>query len=298
MRISLIGAVVSALLVTGCALPPHAALPPGARDQIAGTDVMVPIRQHEIYVYVPPTQNPNGGLIGALVASAIDDVRSGKAETAVKPLRNALVDYDFDGTLKSELQTALAKDTFLGQNNIRIIKEITTESLEQALNGSKAPAVLFVTADYRLSNEGDVLDVLLYPQLFGTTDALRTLVPKYNAKNRMDPANTLYRNVLLFQTRIPEDPNGRDAHVQTWSANNGEKARAALKLAENKLAVMLAQDIAMSEAEGKAAFDAGTPVGNVFFDGRIIATDEEGSIIRNAEGGLIYATKAMLQTAK
>ncbi len=287
-----------ALLAGGCAIPTHVALPAGAREQLARTEVVVPIRQHEIYVYVPPAQNVNGGLIGALVVAVIDDVRSGKAEAAVKPLRNALVDFDFDAALKSEMQSALARDPFLGRGDLRIIKEVTSQSLDGAVTGSQAPAVLLVTADYRLSNDADILDVSLTPRLYAGTDALRAMLAKPDAKDKLALANTLYRNILTFETRIPADPGGRDAYIATWSANNGEKARAALKLAVAKLSAMLAQDIAWSEEDGVAAANAGTPIDNFPVVGQVITTDADGNLIRMKDGRLQYITTSAMPAPK
>lgn len=300
MRLSICrsGMLALALLASGCAVPEHVALPAAAREQLAGTEVVMPIRQHEIYVFVPQAQNPNGGLIGAIVAGVIDDVRTGKAETAVGPLRNALVDFDFDTVLKEEMQAALAKDSLIDKGNLRIVKDITSKSLEDALSGSQAPAVLFVIGDYHLSNDADVLDASLTVRLYPDNDALRALLAKPDTKNKLALANTLYRNTLTFQTKIPTDPNGRDAHISAWSANKGEKARAALKLAAVKLSAMLAQDLGWSEADGDAAASTGTSIDIFPYVGQVIARDDGGSLIRTKEGRLEYVTPAAMPQKK
>src|SRR5690242_17815904 len=95
---------LSGLLVAGCAgVPVHEALPDGARNKFTSTEVVVPVRQSEIYVYVPPSNVSSatgGGLIEALVDVAVDSVRTSKAEKAVKDLRDSLVDFDFDKELQ------------------------------------------------------------------------------------------------------------------------------------------------------------------------------------------------------
>src|SRR5580692_1676538 len=91
------------LFLGACAgIPPHEALPDAARDKISSTEVVLPIKQREIYVFVPNSTAgaaSGGGLIGALVDAGINDIRTSKAEAAVKPLRDALVDFDFDKIL-------------------------------------------------------------------------------------------------------------------------------------------------------------------------------------------------------
>src|SRR5215469_16608974 len=107
MNASRLVTLVSGLLVAGCAgVPVHEALPDGARDKFTSTDVVVPIRQSEIYVYVPPSNvstATGGGLIPALVDLAVDSVRTSKAENSVKALRDSLVDFDFDKELQADL---------------------------------------------------------------------------------------------------------------------------------------------------------------------------------------------------
>src|SRR5258708_1995626 len=104
-RLSLTSLLPLFLMGACSTLPIHQALTSDAHDKIASTEVVVPIRQHEIYVYVPPSTGgaqagAGFGLVGALVGVAIDasidSVRTSKAETAVKPLRDVLVDYNFD----------------------------------------------------------------------------------------------------------------------------------------------------------------------------------------------------------
>src|SRR5438105_2590773 len=80
-----------------CQTAMHQSLADAARDKISSTDVVLPIRQNEIYVFVPNSNAAaaaGGGLIAALADAAINSVRTTKAETAVKPLRDALVDFN------------------------------------------------------------------------------------------------------------------------------------------------------------------------------------------------------------
>jgi hypothetical protein len=278
-------------------VPPHAAFSPEARGKVSTTEVVMPIRQAEIYVYVPPAQGGAGfGLIGALIDVSIDSVRAGKAETAVKPLRDAVVDYNFDDVFKGEITHSLSAVPWMGAGTFRVIKEVTPDTMEKALTNSQAGAVLFIAADYNLSNDGDELTVKLYASLFPNNDDLRALKPvKKDSKGAVVlPANALYRNVFTYKTRIPPAPNGRDGTIAVWSANNGAAARAALGMAAAKLARLLAEDIQRTEEDGAAAAKAGTPVKIEGLSGQSIGSDADGTVVRLADGTLAFVTPSML----
>ena len=114
-------------------MPVHEVLPDGARDRIGSTEVVAPVRQSEIYVFVPvATAGASQGLIGALVDVTIDSIRTSKAENAVKPLRNALVDFNFDDALQSDLKASLAQSKWLKVQNVRVQKDISNNAMAEA----------------------------------------------------------------------------------------------------------------------------------------------------------------------
>jgi hypothetical protein len=298
--------LVSTLLGACAVLPTHAAFPEGGRDKVMSTEVVLPIRQSEIYVFVPVTQNPNAGLIGALVAAAVDDIRTGKAESAAQPLRAALTDFDFDAVLRDDIRTTLATAPWLGTDKVRVMREVTQQSYEQALAGSKAGAVLLVPVDYNLSNDGDVLTVAMWPSLFANNDGLAALAPKSKDSRalRTAPANALYRNNLIFRTRIAPAPSGRDGNIAIWSADNGALLRADLRMAAAKLSQMLADDLQRPDT-GPVADTAGTPIKIEFVaegpltaggtEGRVLSSDADGTVVRFPGGVLEYVTPPMIK---
>jgi hypothetical protein len=282
--------LVTFLALGGCAqVAPHAYLPPAAKTQVASTEVVLPIRQSEIYVFVPmETAGAGFGLIGALVDVSVDGVRASKAETAVKPLRDAIVDYEFDASLRDELKTALAGASWMGANDGRVVKEVTDESLDKVLAGSKAAAVLLATMDYHLSNDGDVLTVTMHASLFPNTDALKALVAKHDStKIKTDVRNSLYRNFLVFEAKAAPAQD-RDAYIAAWSADHGALMRKVMKLAAVKLSQMLVADLqrepgAPDNGKGSALIDGST--------GEVVGQDGDGSQMRFGDGTLKFVLK-------
>jgi len=271
--------VVAGLMVTACAgIPAHEGLPPAAKDQISSTEVVLPIQQSEIYVYVPPeTAGQTSGLIGALVDVTVDAIRTGKAETSVKRLRDALVDYNFDTVMQSHAKTALTQVPWPHGDHVHVVKEVSKDSFDQALAASRDAAVIFTTTDYQLSNDADQLSVTVNASLFPRTDALRALKQGKTSSTPSSVSNSLYHNTLKFEYRAPRATSDRDSNMQNWSANNGAAMRTALNAAAAKLAWMVAQDIESSMTSPAGA---------------IPDTDRSGTVVRKDDGSLTFMAMA------
>ena len=296
------------LFLGACAgIPPHESLPGTARDKISSTEVVLPIKQSEIYVFVPPSTagasaGASGGLLGALVGAAIDasvnDVRTTKAETAVKPLRDALVDFDFDKTLQSDVKASLSQVSWLHGDNVRVIKETASDSLDHALEASKSDAVVFIVADYHLSNDGDEFFITAAVSLFPNSDALKALkAQKAGGKSpKTVVTNALYHNTITIKVDAPNSIKDRDQNIIKWSANNGAAMRAALKLGAEKLAMLIAADLQGQEdaVAGAAAPDPANAVTIDNVPGEIVSRDAQGMIVRFKDGTLTYFVTATL----
>jgi hypothetical protein len=297
-----LAALLAALSLGACAgIPPHEYLAAPARDRIATTDVVVPIRQSEIYVYVPPsTAGATGGaafglvgaLVGAMVDASVNAARTSKAETAVKPLRDSLVDYNFDRGMQGDLKSSLAQVAFLNVSDVHEVKEVTNDALDASLAGSKQGAVLFATTDYHLSNDGDVLFVTVAASLFGNNDALRTLkAPK--AKPPTSLKNALYHNTLVFEMKVAGATSDRDHNIALWSADHGTAIRSALDTGAKELSAMLAADIQRGESD--SADPPGAHTATIENQtGTIVGSDDNGSVVRFKDGTLKFATKSIL----
>jgi|SRR5579871_472537 len=307
MRIPGLVGSLSFLLLAGCANLPsiHQPLPTNARADLTTTDVVLPIKQSEVYVFVPMATGGAGfGLIGALVDAGIDSTRTSKAETAVTPLRNAMVDYSFDNALQTELKSSLAEVAWVHPEDFKVVRDISDEGLGKTLAESKASSVLFVVADYHLSNDGDVLLATFEVALMPNNDQLKALVPgRRNDKTPVALINALYRNRFVFEAHVASTGD-RDRNIAEWSANNAAAARAALTMAAKKIAPLMVED--MQRAENDIAPPADSPqVGVVIPDestqcivapsdaqcgtsAMLLGKDDQGETLRFKDGSLKY----------
>ena len=257
MRFYVIPAMaLAAMVLTACAtpIPAHVALDPAARASIDSTEVVAPVKQSEIYIYVPPSRagasaGAAAGVLGALVGSAIDaGVNSHNAQTAeasVKPLRDAAVDYSFDQKLTGDLQSSLGKVAWLKVDGVRVVRDVAPESLSTVITSSKHGAVLVIGGDYQLNTDGSVLTVTLAVDMFANNDGLKKFKPTKTANEKIvyHPGNAIYR-ARFVQTEVTTGTgHDRDANIALWSADGGKPLRAALDKAVDDLTAQVAEDI-------------------------------------------------------
>jgi hypothetical protein len=272
-RIERVGALLLALSLGACVTPTptHVALATPAQSSIASTEVVAPIAQSEIYIYVPPTTAGQGqGLIGALIDAGVDSYRAGTAETGVKPLRDAAVDMNFDRDLADQLKASLSPIAWLHLDGVRVVKEVATKKIDVAITGSKDAAVLVAVADYHLSNDGRQLFIVVNVDLYPNSASLAAFKPaKGNADVPSDPSNALYRNTYTFESDLPGPAAKREVNMPAWTADNAAAFRAAMKLGVAKLGEMIAMDLQGAEP---------APQG------------QDGVMTRGADGSLFFVT--------
>lgn len=303
-RLAALAVITPAILLAACASsgPLNRSVPLAARDKIAATDVIMPIGQNEMVIAIPiSTAGTSGaasfGLIGALVGSmvdaSIDAGNASAAETSVKPLRNAMIDFSFDDVLNADVQARMAQATWMHPGGYRVVKEVTPQNLEGVLKQSKASSVLLVSSAYNLNFNADELTVSLTGRVLPNTPELQALLPeKFDPKaSQVTSANELYRNVFVFTTAVPNATTSRDDNIALWSANNGQPMRDALKLGSAKLTEMLVADLMADPTE---PLDPKTttlkPYQGELLAGYVVAKDDIGTHVLQQSGYEVYVT--------
>jgi hypothetical protein len=292
------------MLVACAGLPPQQALPSSAKEKITSTDVVMSVRQNEIYMYVPPSNvgaaagasfGLVGAIMGAVIDSSVNNARTTAAEKAMKPLRDTLVGFEYDPMQRDDLKATLSGVAWLHSGDVRVNKDFGAESYENAYKAATASTVLLTGSDYHLSNDGDVLYVTLSAYIF-TKDAAakeQKVVPGNRTKPKPNtaPEKSIYRDVLTFQTRIPGAGADRDKNIALWAADNGAAMRSVLTMASAKLAKLLADDL---DRPVKDVAGTGKKVTVEGVKGEVMSTDADGSLVRLEGGTLKYVTNTIV----
>lgn len=248
---TLAGASLSACVTP---IPANLPLATGARDAITSTEVVAPIAQNEIYVYVIPSTagaavGGGFGIVGALAGAAVDvgvnAANTKAAETDVKPARDAIVDYNFDGVLTADLQKSLGEVGFLKVQGVRVTKDIAQASLDKTVKDSTAGVVLVTFAKYEFNGDATSLTVTMTADLYAKDPALAGYKPTKtaNAKLLVYPGNSIYRNTFTYVQPLAGATTKRDLNIAKWSADKGKAIRDALDAGSAAVAGKLATDI-------------------------------------------------------
>ncbi len=281
-------------------------IPLAARERISATDVVISIGQRELDIATPSKAwayrgaaflGAEGIVLDALVNVSVDAVLAARAQSSLEPLRNVLVDFNFDDTLNADLQARITQVNWVHPGGYRVVKEVSAQNLEKVLEESKASSLLFTSASYSLNFNADELTISMVSRLLPNTTELQALLPeKFDPKaSQIASANELYRNVFKFTTAVPGATNNRDANIALWSANNGAPMRDALKLGSAKLTEMLVADII---AEPGEPLDPKTttlkPYKGELYGGYIMAKDDVGTHVLQESGYEFYVTDVSL----
>ncbi len=221
-----------------------------------------------------------GGLLLALIDAGVDSSNAGTAEEAIKPLRNALVDFNFDAQMQGELQAAFSQLDWLNAGNYRVVREVTDANLDEILAASTASAVLFVTMDYNINWSGDAVTVNMRPYLFPKSPELEAMIENPDTSGpKTHSLNALYRNVFTFRDRAPNATDVRETNLVIWEANSGAAMRNSLKHGARKLAELLMTDLhqPLAPIDEKTTTLAKTTVDGV--PGYVVKTDDQGTLV-------------------
>ena len=286
-----------------------------SQQKISTTEVLLPIRQKDIYVFAKLGERPSqvayasgGGVaevigvaLGVAIAEGIaagqDQATRDAAEAAAKPVRAGLAGFSFDETLQADLKSQLAQLPWLKPDGYRVLKEV---SPSHPLGPPTSSGRLIIAADYRFTNTADELIVTLTPNYyFQEYTVLRGAPPPQPttvaAAAGPIPApavpaswtdHLFYKNVLTFRMRAPNAGTNLKNNACEWSFNNSAVTRTALQMASSRLAQMLLADLQELSAPPAAAAPEQMIVDRI--NGVVMARDPAGVLVRLESGAMAY----------
>jgi len=283
---------VVAFMFGGCAVQTHLPMTKDAQSKIQSTDVVIGLSQEEIYAEIERSNTSaavGGGLLFALIDSAIESSRSEDAEALVTPIKNSLIDYNFPSEFETALSTELQRLTWLNNTKYQTRKPYSPNDVDSIVQAASADVLLVFNTSYRFSPGFKSLKVSTAVTGYAKSNELQTIAKQSNPDSEKP---VLYMNSFMYsQPIVGEYTNSEDA-VKTWSDNNSERVRAALTEGVTELAKMVATDLEIARAQYKdksLQVGEGTQVTMDGATGTLVSEDDKRVILRLANGSMYSA---------
>lgn len=238
------------ILTTACAGVRHNHIDQAAREHFDEVQAYLAVPQDEIYAEIDRSQTAaaaGGGLLFAIIDSAVDNSRTKSAEELIKPIRNNLIDYDYAQILKTNIESKITTIDWLNVKQLELERSIGDNRIINKMEKSNASAVLFITAEYKIAPDFDAIQTNVALIMFPNVKALKNFSEKLdNNEDPTDKTDNIYRNDIVVN--IPLGSSGNKAsNAQKLSESNSAKLREALDESANRVAMRILEDILLDE---------------------------------------------------
>jgi hypothetical protein len=212
--------VVASLWLSGCVTPTPFYLDPASVDRVGEVNVMASVPADAISIEVAQSgYGAGGGLIGAIIDSAVTSSRKNSAEETVKPLLEATKDVNLRDDLLNAM-TPMLKELAWPK-----VLDVKMDKVSRAITATdvKDNSVLELYTRYQLSTTAEVLE-------------MRTGFAYYVIGN---PKAVSAGAVHYASKRIGTETDENEAAIKLWADNNAAAYREALNLGVAETTKML-----------------------------------------------------------
>jgi hypothetical protein len=286
----------------GCASGPYKALDPATQVKVTASQAIVSVKQSEIYAAIQRADNGAGGLLGALTGSIVEESETKRAEQAVTPLRDALLDYDFDGHALAGMQAQLPKVDWLHLSTVTFTKAASSDAYDKLITDAQVPYTLIVRLDYHLSWDLKLLLVTATAQLLPKPTPGSNVHQGPNGTtftvSASDPSNIIYTNTVTYVASIPDGMLSEHASFKEaapvampyWSKDHAAVTRAALADAAAEVSRLVALSL---QNPGKTA-DVKDEVAVGPEEGHILEKQGDNRVVIQFDDGSVMSTETRL----
>lgn len=245
--------VISSLLfMSACAQTPyHVPISSNVHKNIRNTSVKMGLNQEEIYMKFRQADSSSatsqygflGALFGSLIDSAINSSESEDAEKLVKPVKNALININFEKEMTSALNSKLRTLKWLRADNTSVISSYNDDMTSEIIEKSKSSAVLMIRPDYYISTDARSFKIDTTVILYPSNSKLKN-ISKIERPDEED--KIIYRNLFHFTYNLPNEKKltgDKEAVIKNWSKNNGKYIKLAIRTGILQTTKMVALDL-------------------------------------------------------
>lgn len=190
-----------------------------------------------------------GGLLGGLIAAAVDSARAKKAEVLIAPVRTAMANVDADALSIETAKASFANtEWYRTAPETNFSKDNSPAGKSAYLDASSNAQTAFVEYTYDLSPEFDALRIIAKIDVAAKDSALA----KGKPEKRLSPKNLVYSRSVASVVLLPAASNDKDANAARWAADDAKLGRAALAQSFARLQVLMPRLLAMNSNEEEA----------------------------------------------
>ncbi len=247
-------AFLSLIILSGCGSTPNNYLSKQITNKIGKTDVYITIPQKEITAEIERSQvaaATGGGLLFALVDVAIESSRANKAEELLQPIKNSLIDINFNQMFVEKLKTELANLEWLNVNKIVLINDLVPNQMQLNFEESDADAIMLINARYALSSNFSQLTANANASILPKNESLRQYSEKPTSKkarkSKLHIDNNIYRDSFVVSKTFAGALTDNEENAKILTAQSQ-----LLKELFPKVADELAKNIVFSLQKTKA----------------------------------------------
>lgn len=186
-----------------------------------------------------------GGLLGGIIAGAVNSSKAKKAEVLIAPVRDSIIDMDIDALALQTAKTAFANQfIFADDSVIAFGKDSTDAGKSMVLDGSDSDNITFVEYKYDFTPNFGAF------RLFTKIDVAPKAMPADGkGEKRLKAGNLIYSHNVATYVEISELAKDKEANVALWAADNGKLTREAIALAFAKNAQLTARMLDLKQAD-------------------------------------------------
>ena len=217
------------LFVAGCTTPANIAMKKGVSDTIQSSHMVIVSTQNEIKAEVEKSNVAmamGGGLIPALIDTAVESSRSEEAEATIETVRDVLIDYDFGKEFESALAPKLPSVSWVDIQPVDIIYDKKEDLVKEFLQKEVRDSLMVVNSSYALSHDFTTLKVQSVLTMYSK------LRPNKEVQSNEDidlEELTVYKKTVSHKKPIGAIVAGEGDAIVQWSKDNGALIRNALK---------------------------------------------------------------------
>jgi hypothetical protein len=220
-----------------------------------GRSLQVVVAQSEIKSDINPSNiavATGGGLLGGLIAAAVDSARAKKAEELISPIRTASADFDVDAIAIETAKMSFGEMEWYKANPVASFGKDSSISGKSAMLDSRAgKQIAFVEYSYDVAPNFDAVRVV------AKIEVANKAIPataKGNGEKRLSTKNLAYSTgvtSIIMLKDAATDKDAKEVNALRWSAESGALTRKALQQAFANLVPLTQRTMALTADDVK-----------------------------------------------